>query len=116
MLFRKSILTKPLAILTGIIFLNLSFIMAEVNVFELEKNNHALYDILVSLISVSGEEEKDASGENSNELIKEFSPYLHINSKVTLPNTIAEFSNSHFYSSIIWQNALREIYSPPPES
>ena len=89
--------------------------MTEVNVIELEKNNHAFYNILVSLISGSCEEEKDVSGE-TNELSKEFSPYLHLYTNLNLYSSSIEFSEKHSYISLKWRNTLREVYSPPPES
>lgn len=71
-LFREHILSRLIASLTGIIFLNLSFILTEINGLELKKSNVQLYDTIVKLVSgIGAEEEKDVAGETESSTEKE---------------------------------------------
>lgn len=63
MKFRYNISTRIISLLTGLVFLNMSFFMAEVAALKLQKDSELLQNI-VKLISFAGvEEEKDAASE-----------------------------------------------------
>lgn len=64
--FRNTLFLRPLAILAGLVFLNLSFFLTELNILDFKKENEALYKTLVNTFSNICEEEKDPlSGESS---------------------------------------------------
>lgn len=65
-LFRNTLFLRPLATLAGLVFLNLSFFLTELNILDFKKNNEALYETLVLTFNTICEEEKDPlSGEAS---------------------------------------------------
>jgi hypothetical protein len=65
-LFRNTHFLRPLATLAGLVFLNLSFFLTELNILDFKKNNKALYETLVLAFNTICEEEKDPlSGESS---------------------------------------------------
>ncbi len=70
LLFRNKFVKQLLASIAGLVFLNMSFFMAELNVLDFKKNNRPLYDLLVETFSSICEEEKDSFGaegaENEN--------------------------------------------------
>lgn len=115
MIMRNSILTRSLSILTGIMFLNLSFILTEVKSLELEKNNRTLFESLIRLVSGVGiEEEKDVSGETTNEVKSDIN--FHILHDQRLVKDILSKRNrlgNYTFSRLLTSH--KEIFSPPPE-
>jgi hypothetical protein len=100
---------RTLTILTGVVFLNLSFFLTELNVCDLKLENKTLYDSLVKTFFTICEEEKDPlssdSSDNSvNEIDlilsvfeTEYKEYYSIQTKsrffnMTFPNDGASFS------------------------
>ena len=66
-LFRDHLLGKLIAIFTGILFLNLSFILTEIHSIDLKNKNAKLYDNIVKMVcGIGAEEEKDIMGESDN--------------------------------------------------
>jgi len=66
-LFRDHILGRLIAILTGLLFLNLSFILTEIHSFDLKSKNSKLYDNIVKMVcGIGAEEEKDIMGESDS--------------------------------------------------
>jgi hypothetical protein len=115
---RTNILSKLLAILTGIIFLNMSFFLTELRVLELDVANHDLVVNIVKMISGVGfEEEKDCMGESSESGSFEQIVDLHITVQseslsgyYLISNNLYLFSQSHLFKS-----AVHEIATPPPK-
>lgn len=63
--FRNECSLRIFATLIGVVFLNLSFFLAELNALEFSKKNKALYDTIVSALAGISEEEKDVFGGES---------------------------------------------------
>lgn len=117
MLFRNLYITRSLAIFVGVLFLNLSFILAEINALELEKKNRALYENLVRLLSGAGfEEEKDASAEASSELGNEVNMYFQLDKDSSFSCLYSAEKFRGYYKSSNILGSFRKIFSPPPES
>jgi hypothetical protein len=65
-LFRNTHFSRSLATLAGLVFLNLSFFLTELNILDFKENNKELYETLVLTFNTICEEEKDPlSGESS---------------------------------------------------
>jgi hypothetical protein len=64
--FRKHIAAKFMAMLTGVIFLNMSFFLAEIRLLELHLSHAPMVENVVkAMAGVGFEEEKDSMGESS---------------------------------------------------
>ena len=65
--FRKKHIRKLMTVFTGIVFLNLSFFLAEVSALKIGKDNKQLIENLVRIFSTVSEEEKDINtGESAD--------------------------------------------------
>ena len=65
--FRDHFFGRFLALVIGVIFLNLSFILTEIHSFDLKSKNAKLYDQIVKLVwGIVAEEEKDIMGESDS--------------------------------------------------
>lgn len=71
LLFRHKQINRLLALLTGLIFLNMSFFLIELNALEVNKKNWTLYEIFSKAISGISEEEKDAESSETESVSKE---------------------------------------------
>ena len=68
--FRKHFLSKVIALITGVIFLNMGFFLAEVSMLKL--TNQELVQNIAKLISSSGfEEERDGESSEKDSAAKE---------------------------------------------
>lgn len=116
MMLRNPFLAKPLTILIGVIFLNLSFVLAEVSALDFENHDSALFENLVRLISTSGfEEEKDANGEPTHEISSDVNFYIQQNLKFPHIKSLIISNLNGSYSSAKVSKAYQPIFSPPPE-
>jgi hypothetical protein len=118
-IFRIQLIRKLTAVCTGLIFLNMSFFMAEVNALELEKKNIHLLENLVRLIAGIGyEEEKDIFGDSSSSesLSKEIDLFInpHPFSSSRLEIDISASHADDILSKPISGNY--ETFTPPPEA
>lgn len=117
MFIRNPFLTRSVTLFIGIMFLNLSFIMTEVKFLELEKNNRSLFENLMRIASGSGiEEEKDATGESSNELKGDLTFYIHLDAKSLHSNYQLTINLHGDNTAFKLLNTYREIFSPPPDT
>jgi hypothetical protein len=115
---RKNILSKLLAILTGIIFLNMSFFLTEIRILSLDVTNHELVVNIVKMISGVGfEEEKDCMGESSESGSCEQIVDLHITIQSETSSGYYLISNNlHLCNhSPVFNSAVHEIVTPPPK-
>ncbi|HRJ28628.1 MAG TPA: hypothetical protein PLV21_07735 [Cyclobacteriaceae bacterium] len=67
MIFRSKLVSRIISITVGVIFLNLSFIMMEVDLLNLSDKNTKLYENLIRFVSGGGCEEEDFSGDSSKD-------------------------------------------------
>ena len=115
--FRTHILSRVLTAFVGAIFLNLSFILTEVNSLDLKRTNSDLYENLVRMVSgIGAEEEKDVSGESettSEKEVKAYYPDAHeLNSRYFLI-TIHQYQHE---INLRLLPGIKEITTPPPQS
>ena len=117
--FREHFLSKVLTIITTLVFLNMSFFLAEVSMLKLEQDSR--FTKIISLIlSGSGfEEEREVGGDHSKdeptgkkvELIFNSHTHSHNGSLVLLANENRVLADHHRP-----QGGIYEAFSPPPES
>lgn len=67
LLFRNKCVRILMTSLAGLVFLNMSFFMAELSALDFKKNNKPLYEVLVKTFTTICEEEKDPFGGESSE-------------------------------------------------
>lgn len=116
--FRLKYVCNGFSLFTGIIFLNMSFFLAEVSALKLDQNKQMMENISKLLGGCAAEEEKDIFGGSSEEdtLAKEID--LIFNHHTYTPGNSILVSNSKM--SVLDQGrplfGNYEIYSPPPEA
>lgn len=78
-LFRKRFLQRSTTVLTGLVFLNMSFFMLELSALELGKHNKEMLQDLVTMLARVSEEEKGSSSPSADSgLAKEVDLYMHL--------------------------------------
>ncbi len=116
-IFRIKYVSKALSLFTGIIFLNMSFFLAEVSLLELKKDKKMVENISKLLAGCAAEEEKDVFGGSADEdsSVKEidliFSYLIYTSDGITTPDK----SKVHVLTQGVPRLGNFEIYSPPPE-
>lgn len=115
--FRKHIAAKLMALMTGIIFLNMSFFLTEIKSLDLHLSHAKMVENVVkALAGVGFEEEKDSMGESSGTEASH-TVDLHMNIHPITPddsfqNTSNLFSSRH---NIDVAESEAEILTPPPK-
>jgi hypothetical protein len=118
--FRKKHIRKLMAVFTGIVFLNLSFFLAEVSALKIGKENQQLIENLVRIFSTVSEEEKDIntgeSADPASSIVKEVD--LHLAEHVRHFNTefiiiLKAYADLHCQLS---KSRFAETPSQPPEA
>ncbi len=114
---RSSFVSRIIAVVTGLIFLNMSFFLSEIRLLKLDVSNSTLVENIVKMISGVGfEEEKDSmseSGETSGgETIIDF----HLPHESLLPsNGYLIFHNrSSGQLAQFVSTSYTDIATPPP--
>lgn len=103
---------------TGLVFINMSFFLAEMNALEIRKKNKALWENMVKVFAGVNEEEKDTGCEmagESDSLFKEIDLELH--AFASLPPSALMLSKPFVSSdgpSLC--SPIFDIQNPPPES
>lgn len=115
--FRKEYSLRFFATLTGVVFLNLSFFLAELNALEFNKNNKALYDTLVSALAGISEEEKDVfggeSGAETESLSKEIDICLDLFQNLNRGYSFTVCTNGNSLAHFPCDGATSNIHQPP---
>ncbi len=118
MLIRNSIFGRLLALVLGLIFFNLSFLMLEAKLIGLETKNKQLYESMVRFVSNGGcEEEKDTSSESTKDFSEseaKISPYITLSQASNKQLTINDLYLQR--SSRLAQSIYLEIHTPPPKN
>ena len=115
--FRKHITARFLALVTGIIFLNMSFFLTEVRYLGLHLTHTKMVENIVkALAGVGFEEEKDSMGESSN-IGGEQIADLHISILPTAGidpfTTTSKLYGCHH--SLEFTSAKPDVLTPPPK-
>ena len=115
--FRLRYVSHGFSLFTGIVFLNMSFFLAEISALKLDQNKQMMENISKLLAGCAAEEEKDAFGGTSDEdtTAKEIDLIFHYHTHAPGHNGL-ELTRD---LSVLPQGSPRfgnyEIYSPPPE-
>jgi len=104
-----------MTLFTGLIFLNMSFFLAEVSMLKLNQDRKMIGNIAKLIASSSAEEEKDAFGGtdedcSAKEVDLIFQYYTHTSADFALI-----LSKRFFFNPGSPLLGSYEIYSPPPE-
>ena len=117
LIFKNTYARNAMALFTGLIFLNMSFFLAEVSALGLTKDKQMVKNIALLISSSAAEEEKDAFGGMADE--------DHSAKGVDL---IVSYTTHTIYGHeiLITRHGIHEpgvpllgsyeIYSPPPEA
>jgi hypothetical protein len=113
---QNSILLKIFSIFTGLLFLNLSFMLTELKVLGLDQTNPAFFNNLVQMISFSGiEEEADSAAGTTNEIQNDTHLFFQFITTPISSNPLIIACNTFKNTDSNELKCYREIFSPPPE-
>jgi hypothetical protein len=107
-----------MALFTGLIFLNMSFFLAEVSVLNLNKDKKMIANIAKLISSSSSEEEKAAFGGAADEdpTAKEVDLIFNYSTHTIYRFILLIKSTRYSYNQGPPLLGSYEIYSPPPEA
>lgn len=113
--FRHSYIRSIIVYLTGITFLNLSFLQVEVTLLKKTQNNQLIENIALLLSAAASEEERECGESKDNPNAKEVDLISHQSiiqhsSFFVLTQNIKWLSNEGLFN-----HAYLQKFSPPPE-
>ncbi len=115
---RSSLLSRVFAMITALVFMNMSLIIAEVYALKLDKDKELIENIAKMISGCSSEEETDGVKGLADEDVKVKEIDLMHHSHLTLP--LSEILDGphkiRLQNSGIPRFGNYEIYCPPPES
>jgi hypothetical protein len=114
---RSHIISKLLALVTGVVFLNMGFLLFELRVMDLQYSEQEMKEI-ISLVSLVGfEEEKDGSSSSAGETLSEQIVDLHITTHPAQDVAFILILNSLYASDghLLFEAPKPEIATPPPK-
>lgn len=114
--FREHFISKVITVFITVAFLNMSFLVAEVNMLDLHKDGRFIKIIALILSGTCFEEERDlgtdASEEDTSRKIDLlFSNHLHSQSSYALLFTLKKYTSNHR----IPLPGHYETFTPPPD-
>lgn len=115
--FREHFLSRFLTLLTTLLFVNMSFFLAEVSLLELEKDGRFAKIITLIMSGTCFEEEKETSGDTSEEdtAAKKIEVVVHHHNHFS--NYFEILSDSKWISDLsLPPGGIRETSTPPPKS
>jgi hypothetical protein len=116
-IFRNVIIKNVLSLLTGIIFLNMSFFLYEITALKLGQNQQMAANIAKLLSTSASEEERDAFGGAADEDSKIKEVDLIFSYDTQSLSVLASKANAQCATNIgVPLLGSHEIYSPPPEA
>lgn len=115
--FRNKYVSHGLALFTGIVFLNMSFFLAEVSALKLDQDKVMVANIAKLIAGSSAEEEKDAFGGSTDEDATAKEIDLIFSYTIYTPDGFFYIAKSkgHLMDHGLPRLGNYEIYSPPPE-
>jgi hypothetical protein len=112
---RSAFLSKVIALITGIVFLNMSFFLSEIRILKLDVTHYKLVENIVKMFSSTGfEEEKDSLGESApGQQVVDLHMIVHPES---FYSTILLTSDLHAADQArLFSVSARETATPPPK-
>jgi tryptophanyl-tRNA synthetase len=116
-IYKNSWVRNLMTLFTGLIFLNMSFFLAEVSALKLNQDKKLFSNIIKLITSSAAEEEKDTLGGADEDCSVKEIDLIFSYSTHTIYCYIAEVNNkrSVFHQGVPLLGSY-EIYSPPPEA
>ena len=113
--FRRNYLSRAFSLITGVLFLNMSFFLAEVSLLEI--TDHQIIENIARLISIGGfEEERDGETSGKDKSAKEVDllvNHAQIHQRLLfLITTKTNFTLDDLYPHANYS----QTFSPPPDS
>ncbi|HMG92755.1 MAG TPA: hypothetical protein VK589_22010 [Chryseolinea sp.] len=113
--FRIKYVINALTLFTGVIFLNMSFIFAEISALKVDQDKQMARNLSILVASSAAEEEPGGAADEDSTV----SELDLIFSHPSIPGSITDFNNGINYN--IWSHghprlAEYEICNPPPEA
>jgi hypothetical protein len=115
--WRPILLRRILTAFTGLVFINMSFFLVEMNALELRKKNKVLWENMVKVFAGVNEEEKGAAGELADEtdlLNKEVDLEVNVLTSITLHFIIIAKPMVRMEVAAL-RPGVFDIQNPPPE-
>lgn len=116
--WRPTLLRRILTAFTGLVFINMSFFLVEMNALELRKQNKVLWENMVKVFAGVNEEEKGGDGELADEadaLTREIDLEANVLTSITLHFVIVTKPVVHIEGAAL-RPGVFDIQNPPPES
>ena len=116
LIFRINAYKNAMTLFTGLIFLNMSFFLAEVSALKLNQDKQMIGNIAKLISSSAAEEEKDVFGGSSEDCsAKEIDLLFEYNTDSATGYILLTKSRRAFVAGSPLLGSY-EIYSPPPEA
>jgi len=117
LIFRNTYVRNVMALFTGLIFLNMSFFLAEVSALKLTLDKKMVENIAKLISSSAAEEEKDAFGGHADEdcSAKEVDLIFNYDAHTFNSHILLIKSNRYIHDQQLLLPGSYEIFSPPPE-
>ena len=110
---RTCLVCRLFAVLTALVFLNMSFVMAEICALKLDKDRQ-LIESISRIISGCSEEEADGLADEDN-TVKEINMFVGTMSTIPFSHLLDAPNKNKLQHQGITRLGNYEIYSPPPE-
>ena len=105
-----------MTLLTGLIFLNMSFFLAELSALKVSQDKKIFSNIIKLISSNASEEEKDAFGGDDGDSSSKEIDLIFSYSAHTIHTSVSEVKNKRsVFNQGVPLLGSYEIYSPPPE-
>lgn len=116
--YRNTFIRKTLVLLTGLLVLNMSFFLAEVEALKLLHNKQMVENIAKLIMGAATEEEKDLAGgaEEGGSILKEID--LLLSPEQLLPRSFTAINDKDRHPGAVEKIIVRssDTVSPPPKA
>lgn len=113
--FRQNYLSRAFSLITGVLFLNMSFFLVEVSLLEI--TDHQMIENIARLISTGGfEEERDGENPEKDTSSKEVDLLVHFVETHRHSLFVVTTKNCRMLEDLYPHANYSQTYSPPPDS
>lgn len=115
--FRRKHIQRFLTLVTGLVFLNLSFFMTELSWLDLDKHDKQMLKRLVTMLARVSEEEKGAHGSSeSGSFAKEVDLYLSLYTSELSAGFTFITNNKYSHGQSVPLAGMHDTPLQPPEA
>lgn len=114
-IFRLKYVVEMFAIFTGIIFLNMSFVLVEVSALKMDQDKEMIKNIAALIAGCANEEEPGGSADEDN-TVNEIQLLLHHGSHKAHSTDSLSKNKARITTLGVPTLGIYEIDSPPPEA